>query len=656
MFDEYDEGTAILPAVALKRNLPSGGDFIALDADGDLSLPSDWYLKIAGFAAEVMRGQREVEKTLPRKMLLGDYWGSRKHGPATSGSGSSGSTATYVPKPTQAPAPQSSPAPVSTGAATPATTGSWQDVADIKEDEPPPPAYTLEAEEQASTLSATSTTPPPPPSVVSTTGGSGPNRANSVPTTSPTVTTQGQAGLGRSTSYSVSRPTPTSPIQSAAPWAAPPATHRFAPPPSAPPTSLAATSHSFTPPPTSLTPTPSHSPSPYNSAVATLSSDLSRMSTGSRISIPSSPPPSNSGSHTEFPLNWPGGAVQPQQYAHYTPPQTGHQSEHAHPGRHGSPSPPTTGWTAPVAAPISPPPGTHSLSNQYPHSSTPAPLTQTQQWGQPSGPPPTSCSSTAYMGNLGAPSPSPYQAPSSCPGTGIQPQPVHGQTPSNTSSYPNVQSPWHAPQTSTPNYTRPQQNSPPANQTGTPYGGQPQAGYFSGHTPALYAPPPGPPQPPQHPSTSGASGSGSSGQQTQPEGYNAGYPNKRTSHAISRGPILIRRADSIATALSIPTSPSGLYHDYSPRIARVPSLSNPGGFRLNILDYGRGTERPDAAFPGTLNTPTSPSGTSPYDSGALPQPGGFAVPESPSSPRHGTYTGHGPGVNPPWVGGFGTSQ
>ena len=181
MFDEYDEGTAILPAVALKRNLPSGGEFIALDADGDLSLPSDWYLKIAAFAAEAMRGQREVEKTLPRKMLLGDYWGSRKHGPATSSSGTSGSTATHVPNQTktQVPAP------------TRADTGFWKDIKDIKDDELPPPAYTLEAEQelaQAKALSATNApsaanpTSRPPLSAVMTAGDSSQIRVSTVPT------------------------------------------------------------------------------------------------------------------------------------------------------------------------------------------------------------------------------------------------------------------------------------------------------------------------------------------------------------------------------------------------------------------------------------------------------------------------------------------
>ena len=461
MFDEYDEGTAILPAVALKRNLPSGGEFIALDADGDLSLPSDWYLKIAAFAAEVMRGQREVEKTLPRKILLGDYWGSRKHGPATSSSGGSGS---YVPNQTKVQEQKSSPsasAPTSTAA--PVTTGFWEDVKDTKDDEPPPPAYSLEAGEHAPTPSATNApsaatpTSQPPPPAAPTAGDSSHNRASAVHTSSPTASTQQT-------------------------------THRFAPPPSAPPI------HTFSPPSTGPAPTPPHSPSAYHSSVASLASDFSRMNTGPT-------PPSLPGNQTEFPFNRPTEAVPPQQYTHYTAPQSTHQNEHAHSGSHGSPSPPTGGWTAaPAGAGAGgPPPGTHSLSSQYPHHSSPAP--QTQQWGRPSSPPPTSSGLTAYPG---------------------------------------VQSPWHLPQPATSNHAGVQQGpgqKPPTDQTGTLYGSQPQAGNFPSHAGTSYPPPPGPPQPPQPPNMGGASGSGSSGPQTQPDPNN---PNKRTSYTISRSPVLIR--------------------------------------------------------------------------------------------------------------------
>ena len=495
MFDEYDESTAILPAVALKRNLPSGGKFIALDADGDLSLPSDWYLKIAAFAAEVMRGQREVEKTLPRKMLLGDYWGSRKRGPTASSSGSSGSTAAYIPNQTktqeQVPSAFAS---APTGAAASGDTGFWQDVKDTKDDEPPPPAYTLEEGEQGPMPSATnapSAAPPtsqPPPSATLMAGDSGHNRASTV------STTQGSVGVAHSSVPHTSQPAPLSIPQPLAPWAPPPTIHRFSPPPLVPP------SHTFSPP--SIGPggfSPPHSPTSYNPAVSSLSNDFSRMNTGPHISTPS--PPTNPGNQTEFPFNRPAEA---HQYTHYTAPQSTKHSEHGHAGSHGSPSPGPGGWTAPAA----PPPGAHSVSSQYPHQFMPA--SQTQQWGQPSGPPPTSGGSNPQLAH-----------------------PEHGPSSSETPFYPCVQSPWHAPQPATSSCAGAQQN-PPTDQPSTSYGGQSQPGYFPGHTGTSYPPPPGPPQPPTHHTTSGASGSGP---QTNPD---QSYPNKRTSRTISKRPVLIR--------------------------------------------------------------------------------------------------------------------
>ena len=94
----------------------------------------------------------------------------------------------------------------------------------------------------------------------------------------------------------------------------------------------------------------------------------------------------------------------------------------------------------------------------------------------------------------------------------------------------------------------------------------------------------------------------------------------------------------------------GLYNDHSPR-APVLSLPNPGGFRLNVVDYGHGTERPGTAFPGTFNNASLESGISSYGSGAHTPPGGFIVPESPASPRY-----DGPAATPPWAGGFGGHQ
>ncbi|KAG2134589.1 uncharacterized protein EDB93DRAFT_1331237 [Suillus bovinus] len=77
MWDEYDEGTAFMPVVSSSKQLPVHPqfNFLALDADG-YSLPSDWYMRIAGFAAESLRGDRMIHDTFPLKELQ-DYWATR---------------------------------------------------------------------------------------------------------------------------------------------------------------------------------------------------------------------------------------------------------------------------------------------------------------------------------------------------------------------------------------------------------------------------------------------------------------------------------------------------------------------------------------------------------------------------------------------------
>lgn len=41
VYYRYDEGTAFMPVVSYKRQLPQPGQFLALDEDG-YDLPSDW--------------------------------------------------------------------------------------------------------------------------------------------------------------------------------------------------------------------------------------------------------------------------------------------------------------------------------------------------------------------------------------------------------------------------------------------------------------------------------------------------------------------------------------------------------------------------------------------------------------------------------------
>ncbi|KAK0440741.1 hypothetical protein EV421DRAFT_1712220, partial [Armillaria borealis] len=77
MWDEYDEGTAFMPIVTKKSMLPQSDkyQFMALDEDG-YDLPSDWYMRICGFAAEGLRSERLIHETFPVKEL-DDYWSTR---------------------------------------------------------------------------------------------------------------------------------------------------------------------------------------------------------------------------------------------------------------------------------------------------------------------------------------------------------------------------------------------------------------------------------------------------------------------------------------------------------------------------------------------------------------------------------------------------
>lgn len=64
MFDEVDEGTAILKAAPTRADAPEQGYWLTLDADGT-KLPSDWYLRVAGEIARMFHGQAEPSPELP---------------------------------------------------------------------------------------------------------------------------------------------------------------------------------------------------------------------------------------------------------------------------------------------------------------------------------------------------------------------------------------------------------------------------------------------------------------------------------------------------------------------------------------------------------------------------------------------------------------
>jgi hypothetical protein len=64
MFDEVDEGTAILKIAPHRTDAPEQGFWLTLDADG-AELPSDWYLRLAGEITWMFHGKTEPIAKLP---------------------------------------------------------------------------------------------------------------------------------------------------------------------------------------------------------------------------------------------------------------------------------------------------------------------------------------------------------------------------------------------------------------------------------------------------------------------------------------------------------------------------------------------------------------------------------------------------------------
>ncbi len=64
MFDEYDEGTAIAKAAEDRGAIPTDQYFLTLDADG-VRLSSDFYLRLAGAAARMIKGQSPAVGEVP---------------------------------------------------------------------------------------------------------------------------------------------------------------------------------------------------------------------------------------------------------------------------------------------------------------------------------------------------------------------------------------------------------------------------------------------------------------------------------------------------------------------------------------------------------------------------------------------------------------
>ena len=64
MFDEFDEGTAIAKAAENVSMIPTNQYFLTLDADG-ISMDSDFYLRLAGEATKMIKGERALTGSVP---------------------------------------------------------------------------------------------------------------------------------------------------------------------------------------------------------------------------------------------------------------------------------------------------------------------------------------------------------------------------------------------------------------------------------------------------------------------------------------------------------------------------------------------------------------------------------------------------------------
>ncbi len=70
MFDEYDEGTAIAKVAEDASMTPSSQYFLTLDADGT-RVSSDFYLRLAGAATKMLKGQAPLAREVPIPPYVG---------------------------------------------------------------------------------------------------------------------------------------------------------------------------------------------------------------------------------------------------------------------------------------------------------------------------------------------------------------------------------------------------------------------------------------------------------------------------------------------------------------------------------------------------------------------------------------------------------
>jgi hypothetical protein len=67
MFDEVDEATAMYKIAPTTNDQPASVDLVSMEADG-VNLPNDWYMRLAGAATKMLRGEIPLTSDIPFQM------------------------------------------------------------------------------------------------------------------------------------------------------------------------------------------------------------------------------------------------------------------------------------------------------------------------------------------------------------------------------------------------------------------------------------------------------------------------------------------------------------------------------------------------------------------------------------------------------------
>ncbi|KAG6910617.1 hypothetical protein DXG01_009126 [Tephrocybe rancida] len=633
MWDEYDEGTAFMPVVEKKRMLPASDrhPFLSLDEDG-YDLPSDWYMRICGFAAEGLRGERRIFESFPSKELQ-DYWSTRpKYEDVDHKSGDFVSGASKA---------------TMDGGSGGGGGQSYQDwLAAQKEDkeEPPPPPYSLEEDDEPLTQTVASATPSAVNvvSAASTPSHSAPTpvivpaasepRASS-PLTTRTTTTDSHNHASSEPTRQGTGPPPVNSGSRPRQYSSSGATARHNRGSSTPDSVNAYPTHTYNNTPSTMDSINTTHPvgATAHDPVVSLANEFNRHGLGSSDARKaSSPPPTHAArpgaAHSDH-LRWSEGPhSQPQSQASYTQSSSPTSGQYA-PTQTAAPQPAGTQW----------PPQEWGIGNDPRHQS-PAPVIQLSHMDQISG-----GANLSRPQTLGSqypnpnPSPRPHSAMSHRPSYptsegGFTPSHAGGPTPSTYAS--SGASTFHRPNPST--YTH--EGSPylPAGShhfPSGPSGGShysPTSSYPGQIAPSSYGPSSYPPAPhasgygpPPHtspPHSPGPGGSYYQGQHAFPVAQDPSYP-MQNSYGSGPPPISSQTPYGIPHGMGYPTNDAPLqgggFH-----------MPAPGGDNY----FGGSQPQPSGYNPTYISGSTSYGGSSAMPSTSAWHPGSSSSPAPP--PMH----------------------